>query len=456
MARRQSIAGQAQERLAQSAAHAGAEVAATAAAPTAPSAPSTGAAYAEVPIEAVAPNRRNVRTDLGDLTELAASISEVGVLEPCVVRTLTAADRADGYPQEARYVLVMGERRWAASRQAQQPTLPVLVRPTIVASNERQLMLVENLQRQDLPALDEARAYQELVDEGMSQREIARQIGKTQAHISRRLGLLRLDPGIQNRLGRDQLGVDVAVNQVGRLPAETQAELAAELDAEDARHGTPRVWTGEAVRGVVDRVEQARHQRQVEAQNRAEAEQAGAEIVASEDELRERLGQDYYTHLLYHRTDIAAAGQAGQLLAVPTTSSSGPRYFTTAAPQKQATVDPEAAERKARREAHAALTRWVETARRPSKGDLTDLLARHTVAMMPRDEGALVHKWLRGRIGEDTGDFETWKASLADSDVEDCLRVAWLVTVAHDLLASRWAPHSPAAERTKARIGEVS
>ncbi|MFC7431728.1 MULTISPECIES: ParB/RepB/Spo0J family partition protein [unclassified Agrococcus] len=153
-----------------------------------------GARLAELPLDAIVPNHVQPRDvfDEDDLTELEHSIREFGVLQPIVVRPM---------PGDAeRFELIMGERRWRASRRAGKATVPALIRET---SDEAMLRdaLLENLHRADLNPLEEASAYQQLMaDFSITQEELSRRIGRSRPQISNTIRLLRLPETIQTRV----------------------------------------------------------------------------------------------------------------------------------------------------------------------------------------------------------------------------------------------------------------
>jgi ParB/RepB/Spo0J family partition protein len=147
----------------------------------------------------------NARAAVGDVSELAASIEANGVLQTLTVVELPATDG------EPVYGLVAGERRLTAVRQLGLGEVPCLVREL----DERQrtvAMLVENLQRQDLDPIEEASGIQRLASMGLSQREIARELGCSQSHVSKRLALLALPEEIRGAIGQpaDSGGISVA------------------------------------------------------------------------------------------------------------------------------------------------------------------------------------------------------------------------------------------------------
>lgn len=181
-------------------------------------APVPGARFAELPVESIRPNPRQPRTvfDEDELSELARSIAEIGVLQPIVVRPVghsadrdgadgqDGADGADGADSAGRngvaYELVMGERRWRATRLAGLDTVPAIVKDTQDDALLRDALL-ENLHRSQLNPLEEAAAYQQLLDDfGCSHEELAARIGRSRPQISNTLRLLRLPPLVARRL----------------------------------------------------------------------------------------------------------------------------------------------------------------------------------------------------------------------------------------------------------------
>ncbi|QDP94749.1 ParB/RepB/Spo0J family partition protein [Microlunatus elymi] len=156
-----------------------------------------GSYFAEVPIGSIRPNPRQPRTvfDEDELNELVDSITEVGLLQPIVVRPLDDADADD-----PRYELVMGERRWRASQAAELTTIPAIVRRTEEADLLRDALL-ENLHRSQLNPLEEAAAYQQMLDDfGCSQEELAQRIKRSRPQISNTIRLLRLPGSVQRRV----------------------------------------------------------------------------------------------------------------------------------------------------------------------------------------------------------------------------------------------------------------
>ena len=157
-----------------------------------------GSYFAELPIGSIRPNPRQPRTvfDEDELNELVESITEVGLLQPIVVRPLGATGDTDN-PQ---YELVMGERRWRACQAAELPAIPAIVRKTEEADLLRDALL-ENLHRSQLNPLEEAAAYQQMLEDfGCSQEELAQRIKRSRPQISNTIRLLRLPPTVQRRV----------------------------------------------------------------------------------------------------------------------------------------------------------------------------------------------------------------------------------------------------------------
>ncbi|MFC7879070.1 ParB/RepB/Spo0J family partition protein [Isoptericola sp. NPDC057391] len=156
--------------------------------------PVPGARFAEIPVESIRPNTWQPRTvfDDGELDELVASITEIGVLQPIVVRP----DPSDA----EHYELIMGERRWRASQAAGLETIPAIVRETDDSDMLRDALL-ENLHRAALNPLEEAAAYRQLLDDfGCTHEELATRIARSRPQISNTLRLLKLPPLVQRRV----------------------------------------------------------------------------------------------------------------------------------------------------------------------------------------------------------------------------------------------------------------
>ena len=155
------------------------------------------ATLVELPVTAMEPNPHQPRRhfDEESLAALTASVREVGVLQPVLVRRL-AGDR---------YELIAGERRWRSAKRAGLVTIPAVVKESDDLSSLEQA-LIENLHREDLNPLEEAAAFQQLLDDfGLTHEQLSRRIGKSRAAISNTLRLFQLPPPVQRLLGEGQL-----------------------------------------------------------------------------------------------------------------------------------------------------------------------------------------------------------------------------------------------------------
>ena len=177
-----------------------------------------GAYFEEVAVGSVTPNPRQPRQTFDEeaLEELAASITEVGLLQPVVVRKIG----------EGKYELVMGERRWRASQQAGLEYIPAIVRETPDTDMLRDALL-ENLHRQQLDPLEEAAAYQQLLDDfGATHEQLAQRVGRSRPHISNTLRLLNLPPGVQKRVAAGVLSAGHARALLSLNDPQAQERLA--------------------------------------------------------------------------------------------------------------------------------------------------------------------------------------------------------------------------------------
>ena len=154
-------------------------------------------AFQELPVGAISPNRRQPRTQFDEeaLAALTGSVRELGVLQPVLVRAT-----GDG-----AYELIAGERRWRAAKRAGLPLIPAIVR-TVDDTLALEQALVENVQREDLNPLDEAAAYQQLLEDfHLTHDELASRVGKSRAAISNTLRLFQLPPIVQRMVAEGRL-----------------------------------------------------------------------------------------------------------------------------------------------------------------------------------------------------------------------------------------------------------
>lgn len=186
--------------------------------------PSSSAVLADIPVASVSPNPNQPRVhfDEESLAELTASIAEMGVLQPILIRPLGVDT----------YELVAGERRWRAAQRAGLTTIPAVIRLTDDASSVEQA-LVENLHRQDLTALEEAAAYQQLIDDfGLTHDQVSTRVGKSRSAITNSLRLLGLPPAVQRLLADGQLSAGHARALLGTPDRTRQEALARQAVAE--------------------------------------------------------------------------------------------------------------------------------------------------------------------------------------------------------------------------------
>jgi ParB family transcriptional regulator, chromosome partitioning protein len=183
-----------------------------------------GAYFEEIPVGAITPNPKQPRQafDEDALDELAASIREVGLLQPVVVRKV----------MPGHYELIMGERRWRACELAGLAQIPAIVRETPDDDMLRDA-LIENLHREQLNPLEEAAAYQQLLDDfSATHEELARKVGRSRPHISNTIRLLSLPAGVQKRVAAGVLSAGHARALLGVEDLQAQERLAHRIVAE--------------------------------------------------------------------------------------------------------------------------------------------------------------------------------------------------------------------------------
>ncbi|MEU8166533.1 ParB/RepB/Spo0J family partition protein [Micromonospora sp. NPDC049004] len=186
--------------------------------------PVPGARFAEIPVDAIVPNPKQPRQvfDEEALEELKTSIQEVGFLQPIVVRQL----------DDEKYELVMGERRWRAAQAVGRENIPAIVRDTRDDAMLRDALL-ENIHRANLNPLEEAAAYQQLLEEfGATHEELARRIGRSRPQISNTIRLLNLPAQVQRRVAAGILSAGHARALLSLDDSEAQEQLALRIVAE--------------------------------------------------------------------------------------------------------------------------------------------------------------------------------------------------------------------------------
>jgi ParB family chromosome partitioning protein len=182
-----------------------------------------GARFAEIPIERIKANPMQPRTHFAEaeLSELVDSISQIGVLQPIVVRESNSG-----------YELIMGERRWRAATAAGLAKIPAIIRDTEDTAMLRDALL-ENLHRADLNPLEEATAYRQLLDDfGCSQEELATRIARSRPQITNTLRLLKLPPLVQRRVATGTISAGHARALLGLTTPELMEQMAQQIVAE--------------------------------------------------------------------------------------------------------------------------------------------------------------------------------------------------------------------------------
>ena len=251
----------------------------------------------ELPISEIIANTYQPRSyfDEEALSSLTASIQAVGVLQPILVREVG--------PQQ--YELIAGERRWRAARRAGLQTVPAIVRPTENVTSLEQA-LVENLHREDLGVLEEAAAYQQLVEEfGHTQDEVAKRVGKSRSAVSNTMRLLQLSPGIQKMLNDGQLSAGHARALLGTPDRAFQESLAKdavkesltvrEVEERVRLHGGDEAEGGDLVPGKpATRVPTVRPAALLELENRL-SEQFDTKVQVTMGSKRGRISIDFAT-----------------------------------------------------------------------------------------------------------------------------------------------------------------
>jgi ParB family transcriptional regulator, chromosome partitioning protein len=242
--------------------------------PGAPEAGEAPSGLMEVPVNAVAPNPKQPRTRFDDdtIAALAASIREVGILQPLVVRRA-----GDG-----RYELIAGERRLRAAKAAGLASVPIVLRDSEDADLLREA-LIENIHREDLNPIEQAEAFKALLGElGLKQEELADRVGVSRSHIANTIRLLALPLDVQQLLAEDKITAGHARAVLSLGDKEAMSSLATRIAAEDLSVRQ----TEEVVRRFVEAPKDAAEKRRV-----AEAitEQPDANLAEVEEILSEQL-----------------------------------------------------------------------------------------------------------------------------------------------------------------------
>ena len=179
-----------------------------------------GSSLTELPVAAIIPNRFQPREHFDEeaLVSLTASIREMGVLQPILVRPAV----------DDQYEIIAGERRWRAAKRAGLQHIPAIVRE-VEDTAALEHALVENLHRQDLNALEEAAAYQQLMEDfGLTQELVAQRVGRSRSAVANTLRLFQLPPSLQRMIADGRLSAGHARALLGTPDRELQEELADE------------------------------------------------------------------------------------------------------------------------------------------------------------------------------------------------------------------------------------
>lgn len=289
-----------------------------------------GLVVQQVPLSAIAAHPDNrVHSGVGDIDDLAASIQALGVLEPVLLAP--AEDYLQARPGhrpvvgDRPYVLIAGERRHAASVLAGKDTIPAIVRADLTGTDGLAAMVAENMHRQGMHPLDEAALFSLQVELGASQRQIAERTGCSQAHVSKRLALLRLPQPAQDALGAGVIDLSDA-QALGRLSAQDQASAWARF--QDA---------GGSLAATAGAVAAETREQTAEAELRTELLAEGITVV----NVHEILGEDPERFRLVTDEAVRQAANEGRLL-VDVSGGQRRNYFdgrqdspSTTAPQRR-------------------------------------------------------------------------------------------------------------------------
>lgn len=431
-----------------------------------------GVPVREIPLGDIVDNPDNPRTsyDEAELDELAASIAEVGVLQPIVVRSLTPAERS-AHPG-ARFLSIAGHRRRRAAAKAQLDTIPAVERAGGASTTgDLVLMLTENMQRQDLKPLDEARSFKVLSDSGLTQMQISKALGVSQAKISKRIALLELEPSVQATIAAGRIAAESA-QAFRNADHDVQRRAAAMLqpttddDRRDEDEGDGDDLSGAVTTATVNEVREclARAKRQVEMEARQRsleesARAAGARILAENSKYAD------WRRQLHNPTpkQLEKLAAAGHLGAQATTWSSSPTFYDTnpelLSKKKDAEERAQAA-RHAKRErqdqlqhqAEEAMVSWAQQFT-ISPTDAATLLATTLLEQNQRHLG-LVYRWLHPDAAAAEVDDDTLKRWLDGTKAGERPRLAVLALAAEDVEYMNYNPDK--RDRTRDRVRVVA
>lgn len=242
----------------------------------------------EVDIDFIEPNSLQPRTNFDEerLENLAQSIRSNGIIQPLVIR------RQDG----GRYQLIAGERRWRAAQRAGLQRVPAIVRD-IPEDKILELALIENIQRQELNAIEEAQAYKRLIETlGLTQEVVAQRVGRDRTFITNYLRLLRLPEDIQRLVEQEKLSMGHARALLGVDDPDVQRRVARNI----VEQGMSVRDTERAIKRIINGANPA------EAAVRTAAPRQDANVKAAESKLRRRFGTQV-------RISVSQSGEGGKI-----------------------------------------------------------------------------------------------------------------------------------------------
>ncbi len=377
-----------------------------------------GSALRTIRVSEIAEHPDNPRTNLGALEELADSIKVLGLRQPIVVVPVIAFNAANpGVALEpgAQWVVLAGHRRKAAAQLAGVEQIPAWVRPDLAGrADASETFIAENVHRVGLAPLEEASVYALLADLGRSQRDIARRSGVSQAHVSKRMSLLRLPQPIQDAVARGSLAVGDAL---AIASAREEIQLPA-FDLARARRCPVPTAIQEVERGlaVAAAVDQAR--------DRAMAE--GLQFVEPAD----RTAGPVTWSRLDNESEVAAVRASGGLSGGCEPSGRFVYLKAVEASENDGPADYREQARQATKSRRAAARQLVSN--RPSARVVSEALT--DVVLFDRFDhvGALklTQHWIGDSVGITSRDPQRWRDSLKSEDGATRGWVAWALTIA--------------------------
>lgn len=381
-----------------------------------------------VPITQIKPAPGNPRRQVGDVTELAASIRVHGILEPLL--------GIDGNGEGV--LLVAGQRRLAAAKKAGLTEVPIIVRP-LDAKAQLEIQLIENIQRLDLDPIDEAAAFKRLLDLGLSQTELGERIGRSQSHISKRLALLQLPDLAVKKLHAGGITLEDAVSLTKLVEHPERIERALKQ---------PDRWNG--VAGSVERELAEQQLEDTKTAARAELQAVGVKILKEEpwyswSNRKEKplTGQRDFDYdaigitVAKHQKEpchAAAIDQHAKVIYVCTNpknhpGAKQPPRSLNQSPGQRAANKKRLEEQKQQREAQSVRTDFIaKLLKDPKKGSVGPFILDQFVQHASSDEARIALELLRGEKPKkdgsgyfpdmlskyaEKGENELWRAGLA-------------------------------------------